>query len=71
MLINMRIRPRQNADIEDAKPIMNISCEGTDDELVRTVIKFEDDISKLTHLEMPQNHCFTMLKKLVLMWEAN
>ena len=36
-------RPEQTDEDQDAKPILIVSCQGTDEKLVKSIKKYEDD----------------------------
>ena len=56
-------RPEQRVDDQPAKPILIVSCNGTDDKLVKTVKKFEDELSKTNSFKDASKPLFQFVKK--------
>ena len=60
-----------NDDAQDAKPVVIVSCNGTDEKLVKTIKKYENDLSNTNSFKDAVKPLFQYVKKQVPMWEVN
>ena len=59
-------------DVEqDAKPIVIVSCNGTDEKLVKSIRKYEPDLANTNSFKDAVKPLFQYVKKQEQMWEVN
>ena len=56
-------RTERSSDNQTAKPILIVSCNGTDDKLVKTIKKYEDELSKTNSFKDAVKPIFQFVKK--------